>query len=561
MKRIRRCLYDFALSVKLSTKLAVLTIAFVLAPLVFLVELFFMEERREFIREQESLALLALENSAATARGVAASCEAAAEAMLTGITERELVESVAKGNPDIASARLFSGDDRMEERPWYSRPLPSDGTWKLGVEEDGEEYALFLRMPELPAGSVLELSARMDRLLPGMYEMEPQHWMGFVDSTGWLYYDRGRPDSEWRTVIGSVVYAAASVDRERYTMLDLGRHTILVTSTYIPELSGRVINAVMVESGLLRIAQLHFAALAALALFTALAYAAVGKAVNMLLRRFYMLMDVGREIQRGNLGVTVPDMGSDEIGELASNFRETVSRVDQLLETSVNRELLVKTTEIRALQNQINSHFIYNVLESIKMMAEIEEKYEISDAVTSLGELLRYSMRWASSMVTVDEELEYIAAYISLLNLRYDFTITLSVDLMPELFKQKIPKMSLQPIVENAVYHGIGDMDADACIRIKSVVLSGYYEIEISDTGKGMDEEQLALLHKQVYGLVKQEAKPRGGIGLRNVQERLVLCFGPGCGLRFVSKVGCFTKVIVTLPLEETVGEIDKRGE
>ena len=110
------------------------------------------------------------------------------------------------------------------------------------------------------------------------------------------------------------------------------------------------------------------------------------------------------------------------------------------------------------MQNQINAHFIYNVLESIKMMAEINEEYTISDAVTALGEMLHYNMRWNKFLVTVQDEMNYIQNYVELMNLRYDFTITLSVQIPENLYRQDIPKMSLQPIVENAITHGIEEL-------------------------------------------------------------------------------------------------------
>lgn len=101
---------------------------------------------------------------------------------------------------------------------------------------------------------------------------------------------------------------------------------------------------------------------------------------------------------------------------------------------------MVKNSEIRALQNQINAHFIYNVLESIKMRAEIDEEYDISDAVTSLGKLLRYSMKWVSGNVLVEQELEYIKNYMALINLRFDYEIYLSLNLPEIILQQEFPK-------------------------------------------------------------------------------------------------------------------------
>ena len=146
----------------------------------------------------------------------------------------------------------------------------------------------------------------------------------------------------------------------------------------------------------------------------------ISKLIDMVLKRFYRVVSAIESIQSENLSVEIPETGNDEIGILASSIRRMTERIQVLVSESVQRERLIKDSEIRALQNQINTHFIYNVLESIKMMAEIDEKYDISDAVTSLGKLLRYSMKWSSPLVTVGDELEYIRNYISLMRLRYD---------------------------------------------------------------------------------------------------------------------------------------------
>ena len=228
-----------------------------------------------------------------------------------------------------------------------------------------------------------------------------------------------------------------------------------------------------------------------------------------------------------------------------------LDRIQVLMKENLNREILIKNTEIKALQNQINAHFIYNVLECIKMMAEIDEKYEISDAVTSLGELLRYNMRWVSKNVTIREEIAYIKNYIQLMNLRYDFTVILSIKIPEDIYEQEIPKMSLQPIVENAICHGIVEMGEDATIYIKALHQGEDFEISITDSGVGMNPEQMELLEKKMRGEIEANGGSGNGIGLKNVQDRIQIQFGKKYGLKFHSRKGCFTKVSVLLPYEK----------
>lgn len=149
------------------------------------------------------------------------------------------------------------------------------------------------------------------------------------------------------------------------------------------------------------------------------------------------------------------------------------------------------------------------------MMAEIHEEYEISDALTSLGKLLRYSMRWESGKVTVFQEIDYVQNYLSLINLRFDYEIYLSLNIPEEVYKQQIPKMSLQPIVENAINHGIEELAEDTSIYIKGWIENGDCIIEVSDTGKGMDEVQLEKLKKKLAGEIEVYDGNKNGIGLK----------------------------------------------
>ena len=184
------------------------------------------------------------------------------------------------------------------------------------------------------------------------------------------------------------------------------------------------------------------------------------------------------------------------------------------------------------------------------MMAEIEEKYDISDAITTFGKLLRYSMRWTSGNVTVEQEIDYIRNYLKLINLRFDYEIYLSLNIPDVVYKQQIPKMSLQPIVENAIYHGIEQMAEDTNIYIKGITDGEDCMIEITDAGRGMSEEEVVQLYKKIAGEIETSGGSGNGIGLKNVQDRIKMSFGDMYGIEIASKLGCYTKIIVHVPLK-----------
>lgn len=399
---------------------------------------------------------------------------------------------------------------------------------------------------------ILEVAMPMKTMFPTLYEEDPVMWSCFIDGGGNWYCSEakgkeGGEEAYIRFLKETVLYQTEEKSVEYFT--SDGKNLIV---GYIPikELSGELIciRSMDGEIGRIHESRNYFILLALLLL--AVLVLLVNLITKVLLKQFYSILNSIREVQKGDLNVAVPQSGNDEMGELGSQINEMLVTIRRLMDENIHREVLMKDSEIRALQNQINAHFIYNVLESIKMMAEIDEKYEISDAITALGKLLRYSMKWSSGNVTVEEEIEYIKNYLSLINLRFDYEIYLSLNLPAIIYRQSIPKMSLQPIVENAIYHGIEQMAEDTTIYVKGVVEGKDCVIEITDAGKGMSEEDLEKLRKRIAGEADAGAGSGNGIGLKNVQERIHMSFGEEYGIEIASKLGCYTKVILRIPMQ-----------
>ncbi len=276
--------------------------------------------------------------------------------------------------------------------------------------------------------------------------------------------------------------------------------------------------------------------------------------ISHIFKRFDTLTSSVNRIKNGE-HIMLPDEGDDEISEMAHQINDMILSLEKLNKETVENELLMKNTEIKALQNQINAHFMYNVLETIKMLAEIKEDYEISDAVTSLGEMFRYSVKWSSGMVELKEEIKYIRNYLNLLNLRFDYEIFLSLNIPQEYMKLKIPKMSLQPLVENSVYHGIENIAEDTYIYIKAYEEGDVISIEVSDAGVGMTEETLQMLRNRLNSVDAVSEDSDHGRALYNVMQRIKMYFGPEYGIEIYSKEGIYTKVVIQIPKEKEKDE------
>ncbi len=464
-------------------------------------------------------------------------------------------------NPDMPEMMpILYRVDRMSRLDWAADA--SLFGWKFGyldnlfedygqLSQDKQILGLITAMEAYGAGEIgiLEVSMYMETMFPMLYESEETEWTCFVDAAGELYFSEAM-DTQAHRQMAAWILENQGIVQETVTFFDqYGEVPVIGGVLPVKELDGILIsvNAIGQELNVIRRQGFLFIGLGLLALI--LLTIVINQVVKGVLRQFYRIMHSIREVQKGDLDVVVPENGTDEMGELGTQINKMLTSIKELTAKNLNHELLVKDTEIRALQNQINAHFIYNVLESIKMMAEIDEKYDISDAITSLGNMLRYSMRWTSGNVTVEEELAYIKNYLQLINLRFDYEITLSLNMPEVLSRQEIPKMSLQPIVENAIYHGIEQMAEDTNIYIKGLVGVQDCVIEITDAGRGMSEEEVEILYKKINGELPGAGTSGNGIGLKNVQDRIRMSFGETYGLEISSMLGCYTKVRVKLPL------------
>ena len=334
----------------------------------------------------------------------------------------------------------------------------------------------------------------------------------------------------------------------------LGGHRVLAVKKPVKELDCVYLQIIDVSDIYSAMAWKAFVLFVTFSAAAFLMMAAVSKLTRRILRGFYGAFDGIRAFAAGDTEAVVEVRGEGEIADFAREAGSLLDQLRQFMKDNLEREVQMQRAETRALQNQINAHFIYNVLEAIKMMAEIDEKYEIADAVTSLGKLLRYSMKLEGENVELERELEYIKNYIDLMNLRFDYVITLSVDMPQELLGQRIPKISLQPIVENAVVYGAASLASDStvCLRGEIDREHGRCIVSITDEGMGMEESTLNRLKRQIAGEEPPRSGSGNGIGLKNVHDRIRLSFGEEYGLRVESKPGIGTTVMVVFPYRGT---------
>lgn len=272
-----------------------------------------------------------------------------------------------------------------------------------------------------------------------------------------------------------------------------------------------------------------------------------------ILKKLHVLTDSMKKVRQGDFDIDMNIRGGGEVGDLAHHFRKMLRKINELIADAVNKQAAAKEAELVTLKNQIDSHFLYNTIENIKMMAEINDQREISNALTSLGGMMRYNMRWSSEYVRLRDELNHIANYVNIANIRFDDRIKLQIDIPDPYLNQELLKMSLQPIVENAVKHGLSD--GEMTIAIRAGKEEDAMLISVADDGAGIPPDRLQTLNQRILRgdrppAADGEAAPGrgGGIGLANVHSRIQMHYGKDYGLRIESEEGRHTRVTIRIP-------------
>jgi len=242
----------------------------------------------------------------------------------------------------------------------------------------------------------------------------------------------------------------------------------------------------------------------------------------------------------GDFSVDLNTEGKDEIGQLSSNFRSLIEKISAMIDEKYELGQAVKTAEFNALQHQINPHFLYNSLDLINCLAIQDGAQDIVQIVNALVSYYRLSLSHGDDIVPIAQELRHAATYIKIQNMRFDKKTELIYEDKLWYNEYLIPKITFQPLVENAVLHGILESDApEGSIYIDSVLTDSVISISIRDNGCGMDESVVNKLNNH---------QERNGFGVGNINERLKLYFGNEYGLIYTSEKGYGTTVTITIP-------------
>lgn len=261
-----------------------------------------------------------------------------------------------------------------------------------------------------------------------------------------------------------------------------------------------------------------------------------------------------QSVGQGDFSTPIHVSGAHEVVQLSKRFNFMLHRIRQLMDQIIHEQEAKRKSELDVLQSQINPHFLYNTLNSVIRLAEKGKKEEIVATITSLSKFFRISLSKGKNIITLEEELEHVRHYLIIQKIRFKNKFNYTIECESAALSCLTLKLILQPIVENAIVHGIEKMSDEGFIHITASIQDNHLAIRISDNGIGMTQQ---VLDRLLTGRIRSGGS---GVGVRNVNERIRLYCGKQYGLRFDSELEEGTTVMITLPLVHSDDEQQERG-
>ncbi|WP_182299862.1 cache domain-containing sensor histidine kinase [Cohnella cholangitidis] len=262
-------------------------------------------------------------------------------------------------------------------------------------------------------------------------------------------------------------------------------------------------------------------------------------------------------VEQGDFNKRVSTFGNDEFGQLGRGFNKMMEEINRLFNEVFILGIREKEAELSALQSQINPHFIYNTLESISMMAIRKNNVEVSDMVSALGKLLRYTIDKVDRQIPLKEEIRFVQSYVQIQQLRYGGRLRVEYEIDEDIVDIPIPKLILQPLVENALYHGIDGEEHGGTIWISALRFEDELLITVRDDGKGLTETEIEELNTKIRTQPSYQSWRREGehgLGLSNIAQRIRFIYGEQGDLTIDGSLGQGLAVTITIRLQETGG-------
>ncbi len=362
-------------------------------------------------------------------------------------------------------------------------------------------------------------------------------------------YSEEQPISENRMV--NIKQSTIHLDYDTTQNMTVDGEKYLISSMIIPVNNWKIVGIIPYKEILSKTKSMESSIIIVLFIFLAIMFLFMLRASNMISKPIKKMSKTMKIVESGDLNARMDVETYDEFGDLAKSFNHMLKRIDLMVKRidilkakEIDNQKKLRKAELKALQAQINPHFLYNTLDSIAWMARLNKIDIVEEMIEALSTYFRISISRGNDSITLREELIHVDKYLSIQKIRYDKKLNYSIRVPEEILDYMSIKMILQPLVENSIYHGLKEKEGPGEISI-TAVMGDNIVLCVEDTGIGMTKEKLDELYEMIAS--GRDYNPNA-YGVINVHKRIKILFGDDYGLHYESEYGIGTKVYVTIP-------------
>ena len=453
----------------------------------------------------------------------------------------------------------------MEQEAWYRQALAGPNVVSVGAFDTSRQNLTYSRLKsgEFVLAAAFSPDYQADRsgkmemvslfsvthvgeVIRGFNRDEQLGTTFILDSSGSLIFAGDRYQEASRLLKG-LTSKEAGVYKTAFDAQGNGRRQgYTIVASDVEENGWKIVSCVRTARLTASYNQVTLASILVISLLFLLFYLFSRYFLGQIITPLHTVVEGMKEMEEGNLTVHVEPAGQSEIRTMIHSFNRMVRELKASIEENEQVQQKKHQAEVRALQSQINPHFLVNTLNSIRFMAQVSKFDGIRKMAEALIKILSCSFRGSISFYTVREELDVLDSYLYLMKIRYSDGFEVVYDIDETCLDCKVPRLILQPIVENSIVHGLAEKEDDIghlTVRLKASGDSLIFTVE--DDGRGMTEEEI----RQLLTHRERAEGDNTSIGVENVLSRLKLNFGSRYGIRMESQPGQYTKTILTIPL------------
>ncbi|MGM0873226.1 MAG: cache domain-containing sensor histidine kinase [Bacillota bacterium] len=481
---------------------------------------------------------------------------------------------VVNSNGNYISNELYSRSDQsLTEESWYEEAVKNEGIFKIVGHPTERNLASHVNYKDNEVVSVvrsiidpetqqvkgvvlIDLKLRVIAEASKNVRLGKSGYLMVIDENGEEIYAPNEP------LINEIPKSLLNSDDSGSFSQQIDGNTLQFIYQKLPFTNWTTVGIFSTEESVVEVRTIHFYVICFVFFVCLFGVTASYYLSNSMSKPIAQLISFMKKVESGKLTIRYKGDRKDEIGMLGRSFNKMIAKINDLISLTERQERQKREAELRSLQAHIKPHFLYNTLDTINWMARKRGADDVAEVVASLSRLFRIGLSKGNDIILLTEEITHIQSYLKIQKARYRDKLNYTITIDANIHDVTILKLVLQPIVENAIYHGIKERRGAGHIDIHATEEGGNLVLTVTDDGKGIPSDKLQILMEKMdtlYAIKEEKGKPIDfGYGMMNVQARIKLTYGDQYGLTITSELGEGTNVTITLPIQKNILQHDK---